>query len=50
MKILIVEDDEFSRLVVSEMIKMLYPNVEMETAEDGESALDKIEKKQKTRD
>lgn len=44
MKILIAEDDPFNITVIEEMIKILCPDVEIECAEDGEIAYQKLQK------
>ncbi len=36
MKILLVEDEAFNLIVLEEMIKIFYPDVEIETAQNGQ--------------
>lgn len=42
MRILVVEDDEFNRIMLTELISMIYPGIEMDTASNGREALGKI--------
>ncbi|MEO1923428.1 MAG: response regulator [Nautiliaceae bacterium] len=44
MKILIVEDDEFSSVVLKELIEILYPGVKVYKAENGKEALEMVKK------
>lgn len=39
MTVLIVEDDELNKMVIEEMVRMLYPECRVLTAENGEEAL-----------
>lgn len=45
MKFLIVEDEEFNLMVLEEMIKISYPSVEIETANNGQEAYEILKNK-----
>jgi CheY-like chemotaxis protein len=40
MKLLLVEDEEFNLIVLEEMIKIFYPDIEIVSAKDGQIAYD----------
>jgi len=40
MKVLLVEDEEFNLLVLEEMLKIFYPDIEIVTAKNGQIAYD----------
>lgn len=42
MKILLVEDEEFNLVVLEEMIKIFYPDIEVFTAPNGKVGLQKL--------
>ncbi|GIV34385.1 MAG: hypothetical protein KatS3mg031_1920 [Chitinophagales bacterium] len=44
-KILIVEDKKLNQLVISEMLKSKWPNIELDMANDGKEAIEKIKNK-----
>ncbi|GAB6045798.1 hypothetical protein JCM11957_13960 [Caminibacter profundus] len=43
-KILIVEDDELNRIVIKEMINILFPKIKIDIASNGKEALEQLEK------
>lgn len=42
MKILLIEDEEFNLIVLEEMIKIFYPDVQIETALNGKLGFEKL--------
>lgn len=46
MNILIVEDEEFNQIVIKEMLTLLYPELNIDSAENGLEALDLLKKNQ----
>ena len=46
MKILVVEDDEFNRLVITEMLNMLFSDLSLDTAQNGIEAYEKLKRNQ----
>lgn len=44
MKILLVEDEAFNLIVLEEMIKIFYPDIEITTANDGQEAYEILKK------
>ena len=43
MRILIVEDDELNQEVIKELVKLLYPEIDIELANNGKEALEKLQ-------